>query len=311
VRGEKITVGPPFFNAVNVPLGLLLLGLTGVGPRIAWRRASVANLRRQFTIPAGLGLATGAGLLALGMRDPYALVCYTLAGFVLGTILQEFWKGTSARVRMHGENPAAALVRLVARNRRRYGGYVVHFGVVIMFAAFGGLAFKKELDVTLKPGESVDATDPWGHRWRFVSQGVSQYKALNRYVTAVGLDATRDGKRVGVISSEKRQHVDSQDQPTFQPSTEVGILESPKQDVYVVLAGVTEAETAEIRITFNPLVWWVWVGGFVMAIGGLVVMWPQAERRRAQSGYVAVLAPDGAGGTAPAEPAAPEPVVAR
>jgi cytochrome c-type biogenesis protein CcmF len=309
VRGEKITVGPPFFNAVNVPLGLLLLGLTGVGPLIAWRRASVSNLRRQFTMPAAGGLAVGAALLALGMRDGYALVCYTLAGFVMTTILQEFYKGTGARVRMHGENPAVALVRLVGRNRRRYGGYVVHFGVVVMFAAFAGLAFKKEMDVTLKPGESVDAVDPWGHRWRFVSQGISQFKSLNRYVTAVGLDATRDGKRVGVITSEKRQHVDSQDQPTFEPSTEVGILESAKQDVYVVLAGVTNGEAAEVRITFNPLVWWVWAGGIIMAFGGLVVMWPQAERRRSQSGYVAVLVPEGA--AAPTEPALPEPAVAR
>src|SRR5688500_4536195 len=199
---------------------------------------------------------------------------------------------------MHGEAAPVALMRLVARNRRRYGGYVVHFGIVLMFAAFAGLAFKKEIDVTLKPGESVEATDPWGHRWKFVSQGVSQFKALNRFVTGVALQATRDGVPVGVISSEKRQHFDGQNppQPTFEPSTEVGILESAKQDVYVVLAGVTEGEVAEIRIAFNPLVLWVWVGGFVMAIGGLVVMWPQAERRRSQSGYVAVLVPEGAPG---------------
>jgi cytochrome c-type biogenesis protein CcmF len=306
VKGEKITVGPPFFNTVNVPLGLLLLALTGIGPLIAWRRASVANLRRQFTFPIASGIVTGSVLLAMGMRDFYAVVCYALAGFVFGTIGQEFWKGTRARMSIHGENPAAALVRLVARNRRRYGGYVVHFGMVTMFAAFAGMAFKKEHDVSLTTGQTFSATDPWGHRWTFTSQGVSQYKALNRYVTAVGLDATRDGKRVGVISSEKRQHVDSRDQPTFEPSTEVGILESGKQDVYVVLAGVTGSDKAELRIAFNPLVWWVWFGGFVMGIGGLVVMWPQAERRaaRRESGYVAELPPmPGA--------EAPEPVGAR
>jgi len=291
VRGEKITVGPPFFNTVNIPLGLLLLALTGVGPLIAWRRASVSNLRRQFTVPALAGVVTGVALVAAGMRDFYAVVCFALAGFVFGTIGQEFFKGTRARMSMHGENPAVALARLVGKNRRRYGGYVVHFGMVMMFAAFAGLAFKKDFDVTLRTGETFTAKDPWGHTWTFTSQGVSQFKALNRYVTAVGLDATRDGKRVGVIATEKRQHVDSRDQPTFEPSTEVGILESARQDTYVVLAGVTGTDQAELRITFNPLVVWVWFGGMIMGIGGLIVMWPQAERRRVQGGYVTTLPP--------------------
>ncbi len=293
VQGEKITVGPPFFNTVNIPLGLLLLGLTGVGPLIAWRRASVANLRRQFTFPVGVGLTAGTLCFLFGMRDFYAIVCYTLAAFVLGTITQEFQKGIGARMRMHGEGIALAFARLVGRNRRRYGGYVVHFGMLMMFAAFAGLAFKREADVTLKAGQSHEMTDPYGHRWRFTSNGASQFKTLNRYVTAVSLDVTRDGEKAGIITSEKRQHVDSQDQPTFEPSTEAGIQESLRQDVFVVLAGVNPTtEEAEIRITFNPLVEWVWFGGIIMAIGGLIVMWPQAERRRAQSGYVAVLAPE-------------------
>ena len=291
VKGNKITVGPPFFNSVNVPLGLLLLALTGVGPLIAWRRASASNLRRQFTAPVAMGLALGAALVALGMRDVYAVVAYTLAGFVLGTIVQEFYKGVGARMRMHGENPAAALVRLVARNRRRYGGYVVHLGIVVMFAAFAGLAFKKEFDITLKPGASFAAVDPWGHRWSFTSQGVSEYEQLNRQVQAIGLAATRDGRPAGIVTSEKRQHVDGQGNPTFEPSTEVGIMGSLRQDVYVVLSGVSAGEAAEVRITFNPLVEWVWYGGMIMALGGLIVMWPQAERARKQSGYVAELPP--------------------
>jgi cytochrome c-type biogenesis protein CcmF len=291
VRGSKITVGAPFFNTVNVPLGLLLLALTGIGPLIAWRRASVANLKRQFSVPLAGGLFVGAALFALGMRHAYALVSYTLAGFVLTTILQEFYKGVGARRRMHGENPVVALARLVGRNRRRYGGYVVHLGMVMIFAAFAGLAFKKEFDVTLNTGETFETTDPWGHRWTFVSQGVSRFEALNRQVTALVLQPVRDGKPTRVITTEKRQHVDSRGVPTFEPSTEVGLLESHLQDVYVVLAGVTGEDTAEVRITFNPLVWWVWYGGMIMAIGGLIVMWPQAERARSQSGYVTVLKP--------------------
>jgi cytochrome c-type biogenesis protein CcmF len=291
VKGEKITVGPPFFNSVNVPLGLFLLFLTGVGPLIAWRRASVANLKRQFAGPAFAGVAVAVLLFALGMRDGYALVSYLLAGFVGATIVQEFWKGTSARMRMHGEAAPVALLRLVGRNRRRYGGYVVHFGIVVMFAAFAGLAFKKEYDFTLTGGESFRARDPWGREWTFTSQGVSRYEELNRNTVAVVLDATRDGRPMGLIKTEKRQHVDSRGIPTFEPSTEVGIRESARQDVYIVLAGLSGEDSAELRVTFNPLVIWVWVGGLLMAFGGIIVMWPQAERAARESGYKATLRP--------------------
>jgi cytochrome c-type biogenesis protein CcmF len=291
VRAEKITVGPPFFNAVNIPLGLLLLGLTGVGPLIAWRKASTANLKRQFVLPTASGVVLGALLLALGMRSGYALVTYTLAGFVAGTILQEFYKGVSARRTIHGESIPIGFVRLVARNRRRYGGYIVHAGIVMLFAAFAGLAFRTEHDITLRTGQQYETDDPYGHHWRFVSQGASTDKRANRIVTSVALETYRDGKPTGFIKSEKRQYFDSSERPTFEPSTEVGIRTTAKLDTYVVLAGV-RGDVAELRVTFNPLVVWVWIGGAMMAIGGLVVMWPQAERRRAsQAGYVSVLAP--------------------
>jgi cytochrome c-type biogenesis protein CcmF len=295
VRGSKITVGPPFFNTVNIPLGLLLLALTGVGPLIAWRRASVSNLRRQFLVPVMAAVAGAVLLLALGMRNGYALVSYFLCVFVAATIIQEFSKGVSARRSIHGEGFLRAFTRLVARNRRRYGGYIVHAGIVMLFAAFAGLAFRKEFDVSLTAGQAYEATDPYGRSWRFVSQGVSTSVSLNREITAVALSASLDGNPVGLIKSEKRQYFDSQRRPTFEPSTEVGIRSDFRQDTYLVLAGVRD-DAAEIRITFNPLVLWVWVGGAIMALGGLIVMWPQAERRR-ESGYATQLKP------ADAEPA--------
>ena len=291
VRGEKITVGPPFFNTVNIPLGLTLLLLTGIGPLIAWRRASLGNLQRQFATPALAGLTVGFVLFIFGMRDFTAILAYTFAGFVAMTVIQEFYKGVGARRRMYGEALVPAFGRLVSRNRRRYGGYIVHMGIVIVFAGFAGLAFKKEADVTLRDGDAKELVDPFGHKWRFVSQGISRYDLLNRQVTALALDLSRDGKRAGVLTTEKRQHVDSRGAPTFEPSTEVGIRESWRQDVYVVLAGVGENETAEIRITFNPLVRWVWLGGGLMALGGLIVMWPHAERKRVQSGYAVSMPP--------------------
>ena len=180
---------------------------------------------------------------------------------------------------------ATANLESIARNRRRYGGYIGHMGIVVIFAAFAGLAFRKEFDVNLKEGDTRELTDAFGHKWTFVSQGLSAYNLLNRQVSALALDVSSDGKHQGVLTSEKRQHVDSRGAPTFEPSTEVGIMGSWRQDVYIVFAGVRDDDVAEIRVTFNPLVRWVWLGGGLIALGGLIVMWPQAHRRRVEGGY--------------------------
>jgi cytochrome c-type biogenesis protein CcmF len=293
-KGEKITVGPPFFNSVNVPLGLLLLGLTGVGPLIAWRKASVSNLKRQFASPAIFGLIVAVLLFAAGMRAIAPLITYALCGFVTGTIVQEFYKGIRARQSINGESVIGAFFHLVAKNRRRYGGYIVHAGIVMLFAAFAGMAFKTDHDRSLATGEAFEATDPYGHVWKFICQGVSTSNRIDRDVMAVGLETFRDGKRIGILSSEKRTYVDSRRQPLFDPSTEVGLYSTAKLDTYLVVAGVRRVngqDIAEVRVSFNPLVVWVWIGGFLMMIGGLVVMWPQAQRRNLQSGYAAEMKP--------------------
>jgi cytochrome c-type biogenesis protein CcmF len=291
VRGTKITVGPPFFNRVNVPLGLMLLGLTGIGPLIAWRKASPANLRRQFVGPVASGSVTLVALLAAGVRDLYAVVAIALAGFVAGTIAQEFYRGIRARRRMHGESVPVAFLRLIERNRRRYGGYIVHAGILIYFVAFAGMAFKVEREATLKPGESAELRSPFGHTYRFTHVGISQYEALNRVVSAATVQVFVDGKPAGLLTSEKRQHVDSFKRPTFEPSTEVGIRSGLREDLYMVFAGAVDGtEEAVYRFNVNPLVWWVWFGGFVLAFGGIVTMWPGGgptvtPSRPAQGGY--------------------------
>ncbi|HET7427133.1 MAG TPA: heme lyase CcmF/NrfE family subunit [Gemmatimonadales bacterium] len=290
VRGTKITVGPPFFNRVNIPLGLLLLALTGIGPLIAWRKASAANLRRQFVGPLSAGAVVLVGLLASGVRDLYAVMALALAGFVAGTITQEFYRGVRARRRMHGESTPLAFFRLIGRNRRRYGGYIVHAGILIYFVAFAGMAFKVEREATLKPGDSVELRSPFGHTYRFTHVGISQYEALNRVVSAATVQVSIDGKPAGLLTSEKRQHVDSFKRPTFEPSTEVGIRSGLREDLYLVFAGaVGGTEEAVYRFNVNPLVWWVWFGGFVLAFGGIVTMWPGGgptiAPSRAQGGY--------------------------
>ena len=299
VKGQKITVGPPFFNLVNIPLGLLLLALTGIGPLIAWRKASAKNLQRQFLIPVGAMLVMGAFLLAIRYSDFYAGVAASLAAFVVATIVQEFWRGTTARHRLHDENYVLAFARLVGRNRRRYGGYVVHLGIVTYFVAFSGLAFKREMEASLKPGESTSMRSPYGYTYTFTHVGVSQYERLNRFVTAASVEVSRDGKRLGVMSSEKRQYVDSFNRPQFNPSTEAAIRSDIREDLYVVFAGsVAGTEEAVYKFTINPLVWWVWYGGVILVLGGIIVMWPgvgptKASLRRALPGYAVTLTPEG------------------
>jgi cytochrome c-type biogenesis protein CcmF len=293
-KGTKITVGPPFFNSVNIPLGLLLLALTGIGPLIAWRRASPSNIKRQFATPAIFGVAVAVALFALGMRSLAPLMTYALCGFVTGTIFQEFYKGVRARQSINEESLIVAFVHLIGRNRRRYGGYIVHAGIVMLFAAFAGLAFKKDHDVPLRAGDKFEVRDPYGHQWRFVSQGASTSNRPDRNVMAVGLEMFRDGKRLGILSSEKRTYLDGDGRPLFDATTEAGIHSTARLDTYLVLSGIRRVngeEIAELRVSFNPLVVWVWIGGFVMMIGGLIIMWPQAQRRPVQGGYAAVMKP--------------------
>jgi cytochrome c-type biogenesis protein CcmF len=298
VKGTKITVGPPFFNQVNIPLGLALLAMTGIGPLIAWRRASIPNLQRQFAAPVASGVLMLLALLVAGMRDLGALMAFSIGAFVMGTVVQEFVRGARARHRQYGEPIPVALVQLLSRNRRRYGGYIVHVAMVLLFVAFAGMAFKTETEATLRPGETATLRGPDGHVYSFTHLGISQYNTMNRHVTAALLDVRRDGKDLGRLRTEKRQHVDALGNNTFEPSTEVGIMSGLRVDLYVVLAGlVNGTEEAVFRFTINPLVWWVWFGGFVLVIGGLIVLWPGgapiavkgSAASRVQAGYAVKL----------------------
>ncbi|MFN8651740.1 MAG: cytochrome c-type biogenesis CcmF C-terminal domain-containing protein [Gemmatimonadales bacterium] len=306
VRGTKISVGPPFFNKVNVPLGLLLLALTGIGPLIAWRKASTANLKRQFTWPVVSGLVVLAFCLVTRMSNFFSVVAVSLAGFTGGTLAQEFIRGTRARHKMYNESYALAFGRLVARNRRRYGGYIVHLGMLIYFVAFAGYAFKTEMEATLKPGDSATIRSPFGHTYTFTHLGVSQFEQLNRVVSQASVQVTKDGKPFGIINSEKRQHFSEPapgvKQKSFEPSTEVGIRSNLQEDLYIVYAGSVEGtEEAVYRFTINPLVLWIWIGGVVLLVGGLITMWPSGTVsagavRRGQAGYEVQLAGSGSQG---------------
>src|SRR6266849_5218491 len=275
VVGVKYTVKGPWFTFVITPVAMALLLLMGIGPLIAWRRASIPNLRRQFAVPTTAGTFALLILLVAGMRDFWALTAVAFLAFVFGTIVQEFARGARARHRQYGEPTAIAVLQLLSRNRRRYGGYIVHVAIVLLFIAFAGMSFKTETQATLRPGASATLESPDGHLYTFTHLGISQYNALNRQVTAALVEVRRDVKAIGRIRTEKRQHVDALGNNTFEPSTEVGIMSGLRVDLYVVLAGlVNGTEQAVFRFTINPLVWWVWFGGFVLVIGGLIVLWP-------------------------------------
>src|SRR3989441_5246967 len=178
IKGTKVTVGPPFFNQVNVPLGLALLAMTGIGPLIAWRRASLPNLRRQFAVPLTSCVFVLLILLVAGMRDIGALIAFSIGGFVLATIVQEIARGGGGRRRQYGEPGGPALFPVVAPHPRRYGGYIVHVALVLLFLAFAGMAFKTETQATLRPGETATLQGPDGYVYTFTHLGVSQYNEI-------------------------------------------------------------------------------------------------------------------------------------
>jgi cytochrome c-type biogenesis protein CcmF len=283
--GQPVAVGPPFFNRVNIPIGLILLALTGIGPVIAWRRATRRNLRRNFAIPVFLGLATVGLFLAVGARDGYALATFGIAAFVMAIVVTEFWKGTRARARIEGEGFGSAFVHLIGRNRRRWGGYIVHVGVVLIFTAFAGSAFDVEVRKVLNPGETVTVASPLGHTYTLVYEGISSSVEENFDRWVALLSVQRDEEAVGAMTTERRFY-----RVNRQMVTEVGIRSTPLEDLYVILADVEDfegmvgndpnAQRIVVQVMVNPLVGWIWYGGVVLTIGSLIALWPAAEARR-------------------------------
>ena len=266
VRGIKITVGPPFFNKVNAPLGLVLLFLTGAGPVIAWRRASGRNLQKNFLLPVTIGLLTGLILFAFGVRHYYALLSFSLCFFVLTTIVMEFYRGVRARQAMVGEDPFTALFRLVRKNRRRYGGYIIHLGVVMMFLAITGTsAFKVEKQITLKPGETFELG-----RYTLRYDGVQGRETPHISYLTAQVALLEDGRQIDTMRPEKRFYKKPQ-----QPTTEVAIRSTIGADLYLVLGSYDDAsKMATILAYINPLISWLWWGGIVLALGTAVTIIP-------------------------------------
>jgi cytochrome c-type biogenesis protein CcmF len=271
IQGEKITVGPPFFNKIFVPVGLFILFLTGVGPLLAWRKTSFKSLRKNFFWPLLISLVVPIALLVSGVRHVAAHVSFYLCAFVTLTIVIEYFRGTRARMRAHGENLLEAIYRLMAKNKRRYGGYVVHFGIVLLFIGMTGTVFNIEVQDEVLAGDTITIGG-----YEVLCESVEQFETPNYVYVTTALNVSKNGKHITTLHPEKRHYHASE-----QSTSEVAMRSNLKEDLYMVLAGVSENEDrAVVQLFLNPLVAWVWIGGIVMAAGTVIAILPDVRETR-------------------------------
>lgn len=280
----RITIGPAFYNHYMVPIGLALLFLTGVGPLVAWRKTSNASLVNQFSAPmiaaiVGLLLAAFATpivewagdsdptwrvweLRISGIRSVTGLSCFALCAFTAATITQEFYRGIKVRKKHRKQGIIEALMGLVMKARRRYGGYIVHLGVVLMFFGFAGNAYKIERKLGIYPGQTVELGD-----YVIKYDGVRATQDWQKDMLTVELSATENGEDLGSLTPAKWWYYQLPDQPT----TEVSRLMSPAGDIYASIADVDMTTGwTRLNLYYNPLVNWVWVGFSILLIGGVI-----------------------------------------
>ncbi len=275
ISGQRTTVGPKFFNTMAGPLALVLLFLTGVGPLIAWHRATLASIRKQFLTPAAVGLAVGVvfALIFWGQIGVWALGCWALGAFVTTTITQEYVQALGARMRLHGESAPRAFATLIQKNQRRYGGYVVHLGIVFIMIGFSGAFFNEELLENVQPGDSVSIHD---YRLQYLTAEAIPAQHYGGAKARVAL--YRDDQPVSMLTPEKRMYWLEQ-QPTSIPA----IYSTLSEDLYVILTALEEDGSATLKVYRNPLVNWIWIGGLILIVGNIIILWPHPNRTREPS----------------------------
>ncbi len=265
VQGVKISVGAPFFNKVNIPIGLLLLLLTGVGPLFAWRKTSLGSLKKNFQLPGIISLAVGAVLFVLGVRSFYPQVSFILCVFVSVTIFMEFYRGSRVIAQKSGVSQLEAAVVLTRRNTRRYGGYIVHFGMVLIFVGVTGSAFDADREQEMVVGDRLNLGP-----YAFELQEISDSDNPN-YASQTAVVALYQGDRmIDTLNPERRFYKSSR-----QATTEAAIRSRFNEDIYVVFSGMTDdQQRAVIKVQSNPLVNWIWMGGLVLIGGTLICLAP-------------------------------------
>jgi cytochrome c-type biogenesis protein CcmF len=277
VRGYKITVGAPFFNKIMIPIGIFLVFLTGVGPLLAWRNTSLGSLRKNFAIPAGLALLMAIALPLLGinpradMAHFYSWLTFVVSALVIATIASEFIRGGRVLQGKLQTNIFGAMYHLTRRNMRRYGGYVVHFGVVLVVIGVAGQAFNQEKEQEMGLGDKLAV----GH-YVLVGQEYSQDDNANYESQSALLDVYKDGKYLTRLDPETRIFKVSR-----QPNHIVANYSTLREDLYVIYEG-NNPDTGHpiIKAFVNPLVAWVWIGVIVIIFGTGLALVPNAQQLR-------------------------------
>ncbi len=265
LNNNKISLDADWYNRVMVPIGLFLLFLTGVGPLFAWRRTSIDSLRRNFQMPGIAALVLAGALFAAGVHNFYALVAFGFCLFVALTVIMEFVKGGKSIAAKNDMNLVRAMVELTHRNTRRYGGYLVHMGIVLLFIGFTGNAFKQSEVKELNPGGTMQV----GH-YNLKMVGLDQSENDLYQSHSATLEVSKNGEVLGFLKPERRFYKSSRES-----TSEIGLRTRLNEDLYLNFAGMSDDnQRAVIQAFVNPLVTWQWIGGLVLIAGTLVCLVP-------------------------------------
>ncbi len=275
VQGVKVSVGEPYFTRVFVPIALVLLFLMGVGPLLAWRRASLESVRRNFLAPASVGIVSALAIPLVGIRDFYPLLAFTLCLFVAAAVCAEFYRGVRARRQIAGENLLRGLTSLFQRNGRRYGGFIVHLGVVlIVIGITASSTYSLQKEVTLTRGEALEIG-----RYRIVLTGLEGGSFPTHFRVWGNFTVSTNGKFLAEMRPSKRIYPREQN-----PIARAVLRSTPREDLYLILTDFQpDGSAATLKVLVRPMVMWIWIGGGVMTLGTLLALLPPSLVRRRSS----------------------------
>ncbi len=291
LASQKVTIGAPYFNRVMVPLGLLLLALTGVGPLMAWRRTSPKSILRAFAWPVAIAVLATPLLWYLAQRQTGAATAFCLSAFVVAAIGSEFIRGTRARSNMTGESKATSFVNLIMKNKARYGGYIVHLGIVTMFVGFAGSSWKIETDpIGLDPGQTMQVGE-YTLKYTGLVQPPETPKNKSEEVHA-RVEIWRDGQPIGKEDKDKnyalypwidvfktQSTLPGEEDAPPQSARRPDIMSNLAHDLYLVLDSYDKSNgQVSIKAYLNPLVMWVWISCGFFLLGTVIALIP--DRRR-------------------------------